>query len=113
MTEITNHAVRGFKGTHKLEAISVEDLTTGEIKEWEYDGVFVFIGLTPNSSLVQNLVETNDWGFITTDKTLMTSAPGLFAAGDVREGSTKQAAAAAGEGSTAALMIRDYLKQVG
>jgi thioredoxin reductase (NADPH) len=46
------------------------------------------------------------------DKTLMTSAPGLFVAGDVREGSTKQAASAAGEGVTAALMIREYLKQV-
>jgi thioredoxin reductase (NADPH) len=47
-----------------------------------------------------------------TDHTLMTSVPGIFAAGDVREGSTKQAAAAAGEGATAALMIREYLKQM-
>jgi thioredoxin reductase (NADPH) len=113
MTVTTNHAVKGFRGTHKLEAVIVEDRATGEIKEWQYDGVFVFIGLTPNSSLVKGLVETNEWGFIVTDKTLMTTAQGLFAAGDVREGSTKQAASAAGEGATAALMIREYLKQTG
>jgi thioredoxin reductase (NADPH) len=55
----------------------------------------------------------NPHGFIVTDKTLMTSQPGLFAAGDVRAGSTKQAASAAGEGATAALMVREYLKEVG
>ena len=52
-------------------------------------------------------------GFVVTDKTLMTSIPGLFVAGDVRSGSTKQAAAAAGEGATAALMIRDYIRSFG
>jgi thioredoxin reductase (NADPH) len=55
----------------------------------------------------------DEQGFIVTDKTLMTSLPGLFAAGDVRAGSTKQAASAAGEGATAALMIREYLKENG
>ncbi|MCA9865160.1 MAG: FAD-dependent oxidoreductase [Anaerolineales bacterium] len=113
MTVTVNHEVKGFKGRNRLEAVLVEDRATGEIKEWQYDGVFVFIGLTPNSNLVQDRVETNPWGFIVTDKTLMCSVPGLFAAGDVREGSTKQAASAAGEGATAALMIREYLKQVG
>lgn len=108
-----NHAIKAFKGHHRLEAIVVEDRATGEVKEWQYDGVFVFIGLTPNSHLVQEMVATNEWGFVVTDKTLMTSAPGLFVAGDAREGSTKQAAAAAGEGATAALMIREYLKEVG
>ena len=113
MTVTTNHAVRAFKGRHRLEAVVVQDRATGEVKEWQYDGVFVFIGLTPNSNLAQGLAETGEGGFVVTDKTLMTSAPGLFAAGDVRAGSTKQATSAAGEGATAALMIREYLKQVG
>ncbi len=113
MTVTVNHAVKAFKGKHGLEAVVVEDQATGEVKEWQYDGVFVFIGLTPNSQLVQELAETNKWGFVVTDKTLMTSQPGLFIAGDVRADSTKQAAAAAGEGVTAALMIREYLKEVG
>jgi thioredoxin reductase (NADPH) len=108
-----NHAVKAFKGQHRLESVLVEDRATGEQKEWPYDGVFVFIGLSPNSDLAQGLAETDQWGFVVTDKTLMSSQPGLFAAGDVRAGSTKQAASAAGEGATAALMIREYLKQVG
>ena len=91
----------------------MQDSSTGETKEWQYDGVFVFIGLSANNGLVKEIVETDAFGFVVTDKTLMTSSPGLFAAGDVRAGSTKQAAAAAGEGATAALMIREYLKEIG
>ena len=112
MTVTVNHAVREFRGKNKLEAILVEDRRTGEIKEWHYDGVFVFIGLSPNSDLVKDLAEVDRYGFVVTDKTLMTSQPGLFAAGDVRAGSTKRAAAT-GEGTTAALMIRQYLDEVG
>ena len=113
MRVTVNHAVREIRGEHRLEAIIVEDLSTGKLKEWHYDGVFVFIGLMPNNDLILDQVETNPHGFIVTDKILMTSKPGLFVAGDVRAGSTKQAASAAGEGATAALMIREYLKEVG
>ena len=113
MTVTVNHAVKEFKGKHKLEAILVQDRATGELKEWHYDGIFVFIGLSPNSDLVRGKVDTDHYGFVLTDKSLMTSMPGLFAAGDVRAGSTKQAASAAGEGATAALTIRQYLKEVG
>ncbi|MEK7276739.1 MAG: NAD(P)/FAD-dependent oxidoreductase, partial [Chloroflexota bacterium] len=108
-----NHAVKEFKGTHRLDSIVVEDRASGELKEWTYDGVFVFIGLSPNSELVKGKAEIDPYGFVITDKTLMTSVPGLFAAGDARAGSTKQAASAAGEGATAALMIRQYLKEAG
>jgi len=113
MRVVINHAVREIRGEHRIEAVIVEDLPTGKLIEWHYDGVFVFIGLMPNNDLIQDQVEMNPHGFIVSDKTLMTSQPGLFAAGDVRSGSTKQAASAAGEGATAALMIREYLKEVG
>jgi thioredoxin reductase (NADPH) len=113
MTVTANHAVKEFRGKHKLQAVIVEDRASGELKEWRYDGVFVFIGLAPNSDLVKGKIELDPYGFVVTDLTLMTSMPGVFAAGDVRAGSTKQAASAAGEGATAALMIRQYLKQVG
>lgn len=110
MSVTFNHAVRELRAKNgKLEAVIVEDRATGERKEWKYDGVFVFIGLSPNSDLLKGKAELDNWGFAVTDKTLMTSLPGVFAAGDVRAGSTKQAASAAGEGATAALMIRQYL----
>lgn len=112
MSVTVNHAVKELRGKKRLESILVEDRATGEIKEWKYDGVFVFIGLTPNSGLVKDKVDLDAWGFIQTEH-LMSSMPGVFAAGDVRAGSTKQAASAAGEGASAALAIRDYLKKIG
>ena len=107
-----NHAIQQLDGKGHLEKVIVQDRATGEVKQWDYDGVFVFIGLTPNSNLAKNLAQVNEQGFIVTDSTLMTSVAGIFAAGDVRAGSTKQAAAAAGEGATAALMMREYLKKL-
>ena len=89
------------------------DRATGEQKKWYYDGVFVFVGFSPNSDLAKGKAAIDPWGSVITDGTLMTSLPGLFAAGDVRAGSTKQAASAAGEGATAGLMTRQYLQKVG
>lgn len=112
MSVVVNHAVKEFKGRHHLEKVIVEDRSTGRLKEWQYDGVFIFIGLSPNNELARGLAEIDPNGFIMTNQALTTRTTGLFAAGDVRAGSTKQAAAAAGEGATAAIMIRDYLKHL-
>ncbi len=112
MSVTVNHAVKELRiKDGKLSSVIVEDRATGERKEWQYDGVFVFIGLSPNSDLLKGKAEVDRWGAVVTDGTLMTSIPGLFAAGDVRAGSTKQAAAAAGEGASAALMMRQYLQK--
>lgn len=81
----------------------------GERVEFETDGVFVFIGLVPNSQFVQGAVDLDEVGFVNTDEHLMTSMPGVFAAGDIRSGATMQVASAVGEGATAALKIREYL----
>lgn len=115
MRVVTNHAVVEFKvkDDNQLAGVVVEDRASGEQNEWYTDGVFVFIGLSPNSSFLPASIERDQWGFIKTDATLKTSLEGVFAAGDVREGSTKQAISAAGEGATAALMIRQYLKSLG
>jgi thioredoxin reductase (NADPH) len=72
--------------------------------------VFVFVGLTANTQLVQGLVKLDERGAIETDPTLQSSVPGIFAAGDARTGSTKQAASAAGEGAAVALSIRRYVE---
>ena len=112
MTVTMNHDIVELKAKNShLESILVRDRASGEQKELIYDGVFVFIGFSPNSDLVKGKVEVDQWGSVITDKTLMTSIPGLFTAGDVRAGSTKQAASAAGEGATVALMIRQYLNE--
>jgi thioredoxin reductase (NADPH) len=107
-----NSEVAEFHGNGKLSGIAVRDRTSGAIEELSPAGVFVFIGLSPNSAWLPETIERDGQGFIVTSPTLETSLPGIFAAGDVRKGSTKQAASAAGEGATAALMIREYLKGV-
>ena len=110
MEVVTNHAVQGFRSERgKLLGVDVVDRATGKPETWTPDGVFIFIGLSPNSEWLPAEIQRDKFGFITTDLNLETSMPGVFAAGDVRSGSTKQAAAAAGEGATAALMIREYL----
>lgn len=112
---VTNHAVREFQldEAGALAGVRVEDRATGEIDTWHTDGIFVFIGLSPNSSFLPQSIERDPWGFVKVSDTLETSMPGVFAAGDVRVGSTKQAVVAAGEGATAALMMRQYLQTVG
>jgi thioredoxin reductase (NADPH) len=91
----------------RLVGVQVED--SGVRRTIPADGVFVFIGLTPNSQLVAELVDLDPQGFVVSDVGMQTSVPGLFVAGDVRSTSTKQAASAAGEGAAAALAIRRYV----
>jgi thioredoxin reductase (NADPH) len=107
---ITNATPKQFEGDARLRKVILEDVRTGETREVGPDGVFVFIGLTPNSQLVRDKVALDDFGFVQTDIGLQTSMPGVFAAGDVRAGSTKQAASAAGEGAAVALSIRRHLE---
>ncbi|MBI1795099.1 MAG: FAD-dependent oxidoreductase [Chloroflexi bacterium] len=112
MHVILNHGIIELRGGKKLEVVVLEDHATGEKKEAHYDGIFVFIGLTPNNDLLKGRAEMDERGFLKAPH-MMTSIPGVFAAGDVRSGSTKQAASAAGEGASAALAIREYLKTLG
>lgn len=84
----------------------------GQRVEFPTDGVFVFVGLFPNTKFLQaTSIELDERGFIKTGIDLMTSVPGIFASGDVRSGATLQIASAVGEGATAALNIRHYLEQ--
>lgn len=87
------------------------DKTAGKPVEFETDGVFVFIGLLPNTGFLKDsAIELDEIGMVKTDATLQTNMPGVYAAGDVRSGATMQIASATGEGATAALMIRKYLE---
>lgn len=122
--------VKEFIGENsKLTKLRIMNNQTGEESEFPVDGVFIFIGLKPNTEFLDNSgILLDQWGFIITGRDLLhrgirppgfedrdpflleTSVPGIFAAGEVRDTSTKQVVSAAGEGSSAALMIREYLK---
>lgn len=89
---------------------SVKVVKAGEESSIDVDGVFVFVGLLPNTGFLKDsAIELDEHGLIKTDKALQTSMKGVFASGDVRSGATLQIASAVGEGATAALSIREYL----
>jgi thioredoxin reductase (NADPH) len=83
-----------------------------EIKELKVDGVFVFVGMNVNSSLVKNLCELNEYGEVKVDLNMKTTMPGLYAIGDVRENSVKQVVASSGDGAVAALNVVKYVKNL-
>lgn len=90
----------------------VTAIREGVPTEFVTDGVFVFIGLKPNTGfLAGSGIELDEVGLIKTDQHLATNIPGVFASGDVRSGATMQVASAVGEGATAALAIREYLEK--
>lgn len=83
----------------------------GQKVEFKTDGVFVFVGLLPNTQFLKGSgIDLDDIGLIKTDTNLQTSVRGVFASGDVRSGATMQIASAVGEGATAALKIREFLE---
>jgi thioredoxin reductase (NADPH) len=91
---------------------SVKATKDGESVTFETDGVFIFVGLKPNTQfLAGSGIELDEQGLIKTDNKLQTNIPGIFASGDVRSGATMQIASAVGEGATAALSIREYIDE--
>ncbi len=104
----TVHAVLEQDG--KFAGVSAINAVSGQIQEYAADGIFVFIGMQPSTDFIADVLDRDAQGYIQTDAMLQTSMRGVFAAGDARAGSTKQIATAVGEGATAALMIREYLK---
>jgi thioredoxin reductase (NADPH) len=96
---------------NKVTKVLGTDSKTGKKLEFETDGVFVFVGLDPNTKFLNGSgIELDERRLIKSDTRLMTNVPGIFVAGDVRSGATLQIASATGEGATAALMIREYLE---
>ena len=92
------------------KVVKVVGTKDGEPAEFATDGVFVFIGLKPNTQfLAGSGIELDEYGLIKTDQHLATTMPGVYASGDVRSGATMQIASAVGEGATAALSIREFL----
>ena len=95
----------------KVVKVIGTDKTKDEKVEIETDGVFVFVGLIPNTGFLKDSkIELDEIGFIKTDEDLHTSMKGVFASGDVRSGATMQIASAVGEGATAALKIREFIE---
>jgi thioredoxin reductase (NADPH) len=114
MTVATNTKVVSFNSSDsgKLDHVELEDRVSGERRKHPAAGAFVFIGLDPNTAFLNGEVELDDYGFIVSDEQFRTNLPGVFVAGDVRRGSTKQLASAVGEGAAASIQIRYHLDKL-
>lgn len=106
----TNVEVLELQGQSRLEGVVARSVETGEEFRWNPAAAFVFIGLDPNTQFVNGAVTLDDRGFIQADAMFQTSLDGVFVAGDVREGSTKQLGSAVGDGIAALLAVRRYLQ---
>jgi len=112
LTLFLEHEILAIKGKGLVTGITIRDRKTGEEKELAVDGVFVEIGLIPNSGFAASVIALNKFGEIQVNCSCETGVPGLYAAGDVTDIPEKQIVVAAGEGAKAALQAHRYLQRL-
>ncbi len=107
---IWNTVVTEILGHEKVEAVRLKNVQTGEESIFETDGVFIFIGHTPNSQLFQGQLQMDERGYIVVDHLMQTSVPGVFAAGEVADPYFRQVVTSAGMGAAAAIQATRFLQ---
>lgn len=107
-----SQATEKIEGQKLVEGILIRDIKSGESKRLNVTGVFIEIGLVPNSDPVRELVKLNKWGEVPMTPACETEIPSLYAAGDVTDVPEKQIVVAAGEGAKAALQAHRYLQRL-
>ncbi len=98
-----------IKGSNKVEGVKLKNVRTGAISEMKTDGVFIYVGMLPNSELVKGKLALDEWGYIIADNSRRTSVEGVFAAGDVTNSKVKQVTTATGDGTIAAVFAEKYV----
>jgi thioredoxin reductase (NADPH) len=105
--------ITAIEGADMVERIKLLNVKTGQGAEMEVSGVFVSVGTNPDTEYVKTLLPLDESGYIITNEKMETSVPGIFAAGDIRHNSARQAITAAGDGATAAIYAQKYLTENG
>ena len=108
----TEYQTEKIEGKDFVEGMVIKDLKSGQSKRLKVTGVFIEIGLVPNSELVSGFIKLNKWGEVPVNRSCETEIPGLYAAGDVTDAPEKQILVAAGEGAKAALQAHHYLQRL-
>lgn len=103
--------VEEIVGNGQVKAIRTRNVKTGDTEERKTDGVFIFIGHYPNSSLFEGQLDMDDVGYLTVDKKMMTSVPGVFAAGEIQDPIYRQIGSSVGQGTAAAMMAERWLEE--
>ncbi len=105
-----NKLIKSIEGSDRIEGVLVEDKESGGQDLIEADGVFIYVGYSPNVEMLGDEFERTETGFLITKADLQTSVAGVFAAGDVRDKVLRQVVTAAGEGAVAAVSVYAYLE---
>jgi thioredoxin reductase (NADPH) len=105
--------VTAIEGADMVERIKLLNVKTGQGAEMEVSGVFVSVGTNPDTEYVKTILPLDESGYIITNEKMETPVPGIFAAGDIRHNSARQAITAAGDGATAAIYAQKYLTENG
>jgi len=106
---LLNHMLTSINGNALVDSVTVKDRQTDEKKKIGVSGVFIYAGFLPNSKFLEGIVELDDLGYIITNDEMGTSVPGIYAIGDVRSKKVRQIDVACGEGTIAAISVRDYI----
>lgn len=106
-----NTVVEEILGSERLDGVRLRDLTSGRTRTEECDGVFMFVGFTPNTDFLRGAVDLDDGGYVLTDETMATSVTGIYAAGDCRKTPFRQIVTACGEGAVAAHSAEQFLEE--
>jgi thioredoxin reductase (NADPH) len=100
-----------IQGQGRVQSVKLKNIKTGQQEDYPCEGVFIFVGMTPNTGFLKGTLELSDQGFIVCDCAyLRTPISGVFAAGDCRIGAAMQLATATGDGVNAAMMIKQYFR---
>jgi thioredoxin reductase (NADPH) len=110
ITVIFDTVVEKVLGQEKVEGVLLKNVKNGEVREYSTDGVFVFIGHSPNTALYKGQLTMNDKGFLVVNDKMQTSIPGVFAAGEIADMDFKQVITSAGMGAAAAIQVTRYLE---
>jgi thioredoxin reductase (NADPH) len=106
-----NSVVQEIKGDSVVRSVVVKNVKSGEVKEVETEGAFLFIGLTPRTHFLKELVQMDESGYIVTNENCEASIKGIFAAGDCRKKLLRQISTSVGDGATAAFAAEKYLEE--
>jgi len=106
-----NSVVQEIKGDSVVRSAVVKNMKTGDVKEVETEGAFLFIGLVPRTHFLKELVQMDESGYVVTNENCETSVKGIFAAGDCRKKLLRQISTSVGDGATAAFAAEKYLEE--
>ncbi len=109
---VWDSVVTEITGAGRVASVKIRNVKTNAVTNFSCDGVFIFVGYTPNTGFLKGVVPLDEAGYIISDDNCLTSKPGIFAAGDCRKKLLRQVVTACGEGATAAFACQHYLEAI-